>query len=311
MKIALWGLWHVHAEGYCKQALAAGAEVVGFYEEDAARRAAFAERHPEIRAFATPEELLASEAEGVLVCTATCDHAAVMVRIAEAGKDIFTEKVVTLTAADALRVKAAVEKAGVRFVISFPHLYQSAVRTAFAEARKGTLGKVNYFRFRNCHSGSTRDWLPEHFYSRAQCGGGAMIDLGAHGMYLAYALLGLPVRCVSAMTVAHRNGKNVDGVEDNAVTVMTYPDGAIAVNETGFVSGASPMTLEIAGEAGSLLWQGEGVVLRLAGEAPRTLEMLPALRDSLTAFLEGEAPEECGMDAAVALTEMMEMAYGK
>ena len=34
MKIAVLGVWHVHAEGYTKEALALGAEIVGFFERE-------------------------------------------------------------------------------------------------------------------------------------------------------------------------------------------------------------------------------------------------------------------------------------
>ena len=38
--------------------------------------------------------------------------------------------------------------------------------------------------------------------------------------------------------------KNTDLVEDNAVTVMRFESGAIAINETGFVSDCSPKAID-------------------------------------------------------------------
>ena len=98
MKIALCGLWHVHAEGYYQTA-AKYADVIGVYEPNPEWREAFCSKYG-VHPFTTFEELLGSGADAVLVCTATDQHADVIVRLAEAGMDIFTEKVLALTSAD-------------------------------------------------------------------------------------------------------------------------------------------------------------------------------------------------------------------
>ncbi|MBQ3013913.1 MAG: Gfo/Idh/MocA family oxidoreductase, partial [Clostridia bacterium] len=187
MKVAVLGVWHVHAPDYTRQALAHG-EVVGFYERDDALAAEY-QKEFGLPRFATVEELLASDAEGVIVCSASCHHAEDMIRIANAKKH-FTEKVLTLTDEDAIRVRDAVEANGVTLTIS---LFQKYVGSRIAVKQivdSGELGKINYVRFRNCHSGSIGDWLPPHFYNAKECGGGAMIDLGAHGMYIIHWILG-------------------------------------------------------------------------------------------------------------------------
>ena len=91
-KLALWGAWHVHAEKYLSAAAEAGATVVGIWDEDPERRDKIAAKCS-LPAFASEEELLASDADGVIVCTATSDHLRVLTKLAEAGKDVFTEKV--------------------------------------------------------------------------------------------------------------------------------------------------------------------------------------------------------------------------
>ena len=116
----------------------------------------------------------------------------------------------------------------------------------------GKLGRVTYARVRNVHNGSSADWLPPHFYDKAQCGGGAMIDLGAHPMYTLYWLLGAPKTITSTFTAVTNRG-----VEDNAVSVIEFENGAIGVSETGFVSECNPYTLEISGTDGSLMIHGE------------------------------------------------------
>ena len=306
MRTAICGVWHVHAPDYTKHALQHG-EVLGFYEENDKLAAKFQEKFGLPR-FESLDALLESEAEGVIVCSATCDHASHMVRIANAGKHIFTEKVLALTTEDCLRIGEAVKRNGVKFAISLFQKYLGSRLAVKAVADSGELGKINYLRFRNCHSGSTRDWLPSHFYNARQCGGGAMIDLGAHGMYLAHWLLGLPKTASSVFTVACGAERNRDRVEDNAVTVMGFEGGAIAVNETGFVSNASPVVLEVFGENGYVRMEGDRII-KCVGKTVSEVRAQEDLPLPIVQFLTGEILPGCGMEEATALTRMMEMAY--
>lgn len=313
MKVAIFGVWHVHAPGYTQTAMELG-EVVGFYEKNDALAENFA-RIFHIPRFDTPEALLASDAEGVIVCSASSDHAEDIVRIAKAGKHIFTEKVLALTDADCDEIERAVHDSGVRFVISLFQKYIGSRRAVKEIAASGELGKLNYMRFRNCHSGSVQDWLPEHFYHAGECGGGAMIDLGAHGMYLTEWILGMPTRASSAFTVTcdreSVKTKNSDGVEDNAVTVMSFENGAIAVNETGFVSNYSPVTLEVFGEDGYVRMVDHRVVkcTKATGGAEVEVAVGADQPMPIVQFLTGDILDGCGMAEAKALTHMMAMAY--
>lgn len=309
MRIAVCGVWHVHAGEYTDCARQLG-EVVGFYEPNDAIAEDFLRFCP-IPRFSSLEELLASDAEGVIVCSATCEHRELMVRIADAGKHIFTEKVLALTSEDCSAIQEAVERNGVNFVISLPQKFTAPQKTAKAVADSGELGKLNYFRYRNCHSGSTKNWLPPHFYNAQQCGGGAMIDLGAHGMYLTHWFLGLPMSAASSFTVAHGAEANVDRVEDNAVTVMTCRDGAIAVNETGFVSDYSPQVMEVFGENGYVKMVNRKVVKCTAQTNGEEVEvpLMEASDSPITQFVTGRILSGCGIEEAKALTRMMEMAY--
>ena len=200
-------------------------------------------------------------------------------------------------------------------MISCPHKFFGAVKTVKQIADSGELGRISYVRYRNAHSGSVNDWLPAHFYSKEQCGGGAMIDLGAHGMYMIHSILGEPIAAHSAFTrfcnsesVAE---KNHDGVEDNAVTTLIYENGAIAVNETGFVTDKGSMIFEIHGERGYAVMERERVKkssVDTAGEIV-DVEVLPDDELPILQFLRGKTPAGCGTDVARALTRIMTMAY--
>lgn len=310
MKVAVCGLWHVHAEEYFLHAMKLG-EVVGVYDDNEQRRTEFCSKY-QVKPIASFEELLDSDAEGVIVATATNVHVDVMVELANAGKHIFTEKVLALTDEGAARIAEAVRRKGVRFVISLPWKYHAPQVAVYETVKSGELGKVNYLRFRNCHSGSLDGWLPAHFYSEEECGGGAMIDLGAHGMYLTDWICGVPVTAASVFTKSDATPLNVDGVEDNAVTVMGFADGCIAINETGFVSRGYPSSLEVGGEKGYVRADNNGVVKCTADTGYKTVDVAVGENQTtpIDQFLTGDILPGCGLEEAVRLTHLMVMAYG-
>jgi predicted dehydrogenase len=187
-----------------------------------------------------------------------------MTAAARAGKHIFTEKVLASTLREANQILAAVEQAGVKLTVSLPRLNAGYTQAIQAILAAGQLGDLTEVRTRLSHNGAistSKDpsgWLPEHFYNLEQCAGGAMIDLGCHPMYLARLFLGLP-ESVSA----HYGYVTGRTVEDNAVAVLSYPNGALGIVEAGFVNRFSPFTIEVHGTEGSLLYGTPESVLQL------------------------------------------------
>lgn len=308
MRTAIVGVWHVHAGDYTNVAKQYG-EVLGAWDPDAKLLADFC-KNLNVPAFSSYEELLQSDAEGVIVCAATNLHPELIIKAAKAGKAIFTEKVLALTNEACDQIEAAIQEAGVPFVISLFQKYLPGQRTVKKIVDSGALGRINYLRFRNCHTGSIRDWLPDRFYDAVEGGGGAMIDLGAHGMYLIDWLLGLPDSYASTFTLWDRNPRNKDQVEDNAVTVMRYDDGTIAINETSFVSNNCPTLLEVGGDQGYVIFDGSTVTLRTDDEV-HTVELEPELPLPIVQFLTGNVLPGCSIQETKHLTEMMVGAYKK
>lgn len=312
MKVAVIGTWHVHTEEYAVAIKESGkAELACCWDDNAERGAAFAEKMG-IPFVANLDEILAdSSIDSVQITTATMIHKDVIIACANAGKNIFTEKVLAATNEDAKAIADAINKAGKKFTISFPHKTFPTVVTAKKLMDEGKLGKITYARVRNAHNGSSAGWLPPHFYDATQTGGGAMMDLGAHPMYLLGWFFGEPKSIVSVFT-------DVDNhpVEDNAVSVFEFPEGLIAVSETGFVSEGNPYTIEISGTDGSVLvhnntveysskadTNGEWVKMeKLPEQAPLPIfQWIDAVVDG------GEPPY--GVDEALLLTKFMVGAY--
>lgn len=316
LRIAALGAWHVHADEYAQRvARHPGAAIAAVWDDDHARGRAWAERLGAAWVDDLGRVLADPGIDGVVVCAATSRHRELIVAAARASKHVFTEKVLAATDAEAAEIAAALRAAGVRFAISFPHRSMPLHLQAKRILDEGLLGRVTALRYRNAHNGASKGWLPEHFYDPVACGGGAMIDLGCHGMYLTAWLLGMP-RTVAA-TFTRCSGR---AVEDNAVAVMAYDDGRIAVNETSFVSFGSPMSLEIAGTEGCLLIGGPDQQARLrskllgdGGAGWTTLaDPPPALPHPIDQWLDaiaGAGTIAYGIDEALALTRLMDAAY--
>ena len=265
IRVAVLSYWHVHANDYSKQAAEhPDTEIVAVWDDQPERGRAAAQRWGGTFEESLPTLLARDDIDAVIVVTPTNEHRDVMIAAAQAGKHIFTEKVVATTLHEANEILAAVEQAGVKLTVSLPRLnagYTQAIQAILAE---GQLGDLTEVRTRLSHSGGLRTpenpsgWLPEHFYNLEQCGGGALIDLGCHPMYLARLFLGMP-ESISA----HFGFVTGRTVEDNAVAVLSYPNGALGIVEAGFVNRFSPFTIEVHGTAGSLLYGTPESVLQL------------------------------------------------
>ncbi|MBQ9415333.1 MAG: Gfo/Idh/MocA family oxidoreductase [Clostridia bacterium] len=310
MNIALLSAWHVHANDYARQLRANGANLFGVWDEEPERGKKWAGELG-VPFYADYRDLLKEpNLDGVVLCSATSLHPELLLAAAKAKKHIFTEKVLTLTARDAYAVRDAIKENGILFTISFPHQTNPRLLYAKQMIEEGKLGQLTYARVRNCHSGSIRNWLPPHFYSKEQCGGGAMIDLGAHPMYLLNWFLGRPARISSCFTNATDRP-----VEDNAVSLLEYENGAIGVSETGFVSLTDPFEAEISGTRGYLkidrtlsycLEGGDWVTV--PDESIGLSRPLP-IPYWLSCMEKGETPVYYTIDEAVTLSEMMDCAY--
>jgi len=316
LKVAVLSRWHVHAREYAdKFSSRADAKLTVMWDEEPEKGKAFAadlgiDFEPDL-----DKLLKRDDVDAVCVNAPTNLHREVMVKAANAGKHIFTEKILAIGMEDSLAIKEAVEKNKVKFCISFPHRTMPHNLMAKKVVDEKLLGQVTLFRVRNAHNGSSAGWLPPHFYDEEQCGGGAMIDLGAHPMYLIRWLMGKPAEMASAFTKVTDHA-----VEDNAVSIMKYPDGAIAISETGFVSGASPFMLEIYGTDGTFIINGKDVSLASTKVTTNgayagfvTPNHLPAaLPAPVDQFVDGILNGKeiiFGIDDAVSLTEMMVAAY--
>jgi predicted dehydrogenase len=209
-------------------------------------------------------ELLARDDIQVIdVCVPNNRHEEIVLAAAAAGKHIYCEKPLALDAAQAVRMAAAVERAGIKAQVTFNFRFIPAVVRARQLLVEGLVGRVFSFRcwyFRSSYISPQRPltWR----FSREASGGGALFDLGSHLLDLVRFLLG-DVAQVRAMLETRIPERPLAGdpsqmckveVDDLAFLHMRLADGTPGAAEISrLATGATnEMELEIFGESGAI-----------------------------------------------------------
>ena len=201
-------------------------------------------------------------------------HREIGVAMAEAGKHIWIEKPVGLTAADARAVADAVAGAGVQGAVGFNYRNAPAVAAARELIASGELGTVTHVRIRlfsdyAAHPEGALTWR----YERERGGSGVLGDLASHGADLARYLLGdigsltadtavfIPERArPSGATAGHTRatGGELGPVEneDYVNCLLRFASGARGVLEACRVSVGEQNNygFEVHGTRGAVFW---------------------------------------------------------
>jgi len=316
LRVAMLSKWHVHAEGYAREFSATGkAKITAVWDEKSERGAEWAKSlgcdfESDLDAL-----LARDDVDAVCCCAPTTMHTEVLLKAAKAGKHIFTEKTLACTVRECREIATAVEENEVTFVISFPHKAWPVVKFAKEHIESGDFGRVTNVRVRNAHNGVSGKWLPEYWFVKDDCAGGAMMDLGCHPMYLLAYLCGKPKKITGIA-----NSVLGTPVDENAIAVIEFESGAIGVSETSFLAYSSPYTIEVHGTDGILLWQGGEIKYKTTETAKLNKgfispDRLPEEDEKpivrfVDACLNGAgSPEGLGINEAIELACLLENAY--
>ena len=201
-------------------------------------------------------------------------HREIGVAMADAGKHVWIEKPVGLTADDARAVADAVKEAGVAGAVGFNYRNAPAVAAAKGMIDGGELGTITHVRFRlfsdyAAHPEGALSWR----FERERGGSGVLGDLAAHGVDLARYLLGeidalvadtaifLPQRArPTGATAGHSraSGGAMGPVEneDYVTSLLRFASGARGVLEASRVAVGEQNNygFEIHGTAGAVFW---------------------------------------------------------
>jgi myo-inositol 2-dehydrogenase/D-chiro-inositol 1-dehydrogenase len=307
MRIGLIGLGRIGA--FHAGTLSALPSVTSLVVTDAAPAAitAVVEKYG-VEAADTPEKLLASGVDGVVVAAATDAHPELIVAAAEAGVPVFCEKPVAKTMAEGVAVARRVAGTGVPIQIGYPRRFDvgfAAVRQAIAS---GELGWVHTVR------STTLDPAPPPAGYLA-VSGGIFRDCSVHDFDAVRWVTGREVVEVYATGSDRDDPVFADhGDVAFAATVLTLDDGARAVvSNSRYNARGYDVRMEVHGSDDSIAaGLDEGLPLRSAqpgvtfpGGSPYTFFMdrlADAFRASLATFTEvvaGTRPSPCPIEDAL------------
>ncbi len=174
-------------------------------------------------------------------------HRAVVVAAAEAGKHIILEKPLAHTLEDADAMLSAAHQHRVKLMYAETICFAPKYVRAKKLVEEGAIGKLYMVKQSEKHSGPHSDW----FYDVDRSGGGALMDMGCHGIEWARWMYGKP-RPKSVVAHCQRvyHTQRTRG-EDNSVVILEFEGGGIAVVENSWAKqGGMDDRIELYGTEG-------------------------------------------------------------
>lgn len=188
IKVGILGLGRAGWGMHCKELadVADRFEIVAGCDVLEAHRDRFAEAYPDARVYADVEAFVADPAiRLVSIASRSADHLAHTRLAVAAGKDVFLEKPMTLTFADAEAAVRAADEAGRILQVRHNRRFEPAFEQVRQIIASGKLGRVYLVKLRRHSYGRRADWqtLREH-------GGGQLLNWGPHIVDHALQFLG-------------------------------------------------------------------------------------------------------------------------
>jgi myo-inositol 2-dehydrogenase / D-chiro-inositol 1-dehydrogenase len=200
-----------------------GAALAAVYDVDADLAAAVA-RPLGVEAARDADELIqSSDVDAVAICSSTDTHVAFVEAAAAAGKATFCEKPISHDLQQVDRALAAVERAGVLFMVGFNRRFDPAHRSVRDAVAAGAVGDVHVLRI------TSRDPEPPPL-TYARVSGGIFLDMTIHDFDMARFVTGteaVDVVAHGAVRVAPEFAEVGD--VDTAVVTLVHEDGALTV----------------------------------------------------------------------------------
>ncbi len=232
----------------------ADGEVAAVMSSSAERAKDYAKENGIAAAYGSLDDLLAADIDAVYISTTNELHLEQALAAAKAGKHVLCEKPLALNSADARKIVAACEAAGVVMGTNH-HLRNAGAHRAMRDAiAAGKIGKP--IAARVFHS----VYLPAHLQgwriTKPEAGGGVVLDITVHDADTLRFVLGDDPVEVSAFTQSA--GMASGSLEDGAMCIWRFKSGVIAQSHEGFTTKFANTGFEVHGDKGSLI--GEGVM---------------------------------------------------
>jgi predicted dehydrogenase len=295
-----------------------GVTLAGLFDADPAKARTLADRLGVPHVYDSAEEVWAdSTLDAVVIATPSHLHAQQVRACLEAGKYVFCEKPLAVTADEARQVLAT-PGADRRLMVGMNQRFRPDAAALKSFVAGGELGRVRYLRagWLNRRVGpSRRTWR----HRRAGAGGGALMDLGIQLLDLCLWMLDYPE---PRRLVAHMHRERGSEVEDSAMVFLDLEDDRVINLEVTWdlVSDRDRQYLHLQGSAGSgslpplrVLKEMESGVADVSPAAVPGRENLftASYREELTAFADAVRGDiELALPSEhVTLLRLVEAAY--
>ncbi len=198
------------------------------------------------------------QVRAVVICSETDRHPALVRAAAKAGKHLFVEKPLGITAAESVAMARSIDAAQLLFTTGYfmrtdpKHLFLKQ------QVERGAFGTITRASAWNCHNGSLGGWFDEKPNDPAnswrwmadveQAGVGGFGDLGTHSLDILMWMLG-DIAAVTAdvRVVTGRYGPKTD---ETGQALIKFKGGAMGSLTAGWLDVANPVTLMISGTKG-------------------------------------------------------------
>lgn len=287
---------------------------VGAFDVTPQRRALAEKRG--LAAYERLEELLASDADAILIATPPGSHYRIAEQALLSGKHVLVEKPITLNAEEAVALKRLAERQEKHVTVFHNKRFDEDLRLVREIIGSGRLGRIQYVE-RRCHQfGSGASFGVQSFHpgwrNETAYGGGALMDWGVH---LVDQLLQLKLgRWESIEASAHRLRWMRGDAEDCVVARIKLDNGIVLAMDIHFGSHASAPSWIVGGELGTLTVASAGeATLHVAGQPAvpaalsssdgnafrRDMDGVKRIYASFARKLAGEGESEVTLDEAI------------
>lgn len=260
------------------------AEIAGICDADPGRMADAIANFaiPADRVFTDPAACMATGPDLVILCPATGDHARHVEMLAPFGADILMEKPFAASLADADRMIAACDRAGVRLAINWPLAWYRSHNTTKRLIDEGVIGQVCEVHFYDGNRGPlyhladkvevTRDEVerqkPGSWWYKSASGGGALLDYLGYGATLGTWFLDGEAPIEVTSTTWGAPGLEVD---EHSITVLRYARG-LSRMETRWGTFTDPWVTQPQPKCGFVIVGTEGTITSWDYDAHVTLQ---------------------------------------
>ncbi len=224
------------------------AEVVAVMSPTAGNARNFASKHGIAHHFTDLDAMLAmDEIDMVVVGAPNFAHCDVTVKAAKAGKHVVVEKPLCLNLAEADRMIAACDQAGVKLMYAEELCFTPKYVRLKKLLDDGVLGDPVMFKQSEKHDGPHA----AHFWDVDRSGGGVTMDMGCHAIqFFRWLNANNPVKSVYAHMNTSVHAAKTRG-EDNAIIILEFDNGVVAVAEESWTKpGGMDDRAEILGSEG-------------------------------------------------------------